>query len=393
MRSITLGLLAVVCLVQSPAEGEDKTQVKTARTPWPRHTVDDRFQGADGVRLGDFDGDGHLDVVTGWEESGVVRFYLNPGPDLAKQPWPAVTVAAAASPEDAVPVDVDGDGNLDIVSCHEGKRRQVLVHFSNVNDPANPDDWLSQDSWTTESFPSLDGVMWMYALPFEDIDGRRAIIVGGKSKQASLSLLLSPTKKNSRDLGRWEVIRIRDVAWTMSLHAIDMDHDGDQDLVFTDRKGSKSMAGWLEQPEDPRQTWREHPIAGQGREVMFLSATRDRWLIPTRRTDSLDCRREGNRWIVSTIKHPPQIEFGKAIGVLPSGRLLLSSNTKASRYPDRPGLWLRDLDGQWSVVDPTRGVKFDRFEMIDLDADGDLDAMTCEERQNFGVVWYENPGL
>ncbi|MCH5376211.1 MAG: hypothetical protein JJ992_19750, partial [Planctomycetes bacterium] len=37
------------------------------------------------------------------------------------------------------------------------------------------------------------------------------------------------------------------------------------------------------------------------------------------------------------------------------------------------------------------GVKFDRLELLDLDADGDLDVLTCEERDNLGVVWYENP--
>ena len=37
------------------------------------------------------------------------------------------------------------------------------------------------------------------------------------------------------------------------------------------------------------------------------------------------------------------------------------------------------------------GVKFDRIETIDLDGDGDLDVLTCEERDNLGVIWYENP--
>jgi hypothetical protein len=37
------------------------------------------------------------------------------------------------------------------------------------------------------------------------------------------------------------------------------------------------------------------------------------------------------------------------------------------------------------------GIKFDRIELLDLDADGDLDVITCEERDNLGVIWYENP--
>ena len=37
------------------------------------------------------------------------------------------------------------------------------------------------------------------------------------------------------------------------------------------------------------------------------------------------------------------------------------------------------------------GVKFDLLELIDLDHDGDLDVLTCEEREKLGVIWYENP--
>ena len=38
-----------------------------------------------------------------------------------------------------------------------------------------------------------------------------------------------------------------------------------------------------------------------------------------------------------------------------------------------------------------KGLKFDRVELIDLDADGDLDVLTTEERSLWGVVWFENP--
>ena len=29
--------------------------------------------------------------------------------------------------------------------------------------------------------------------------------------------------------------------------------------------------------------------------------------------------------------------------------------------------------------------------LADLDGDGDLDVLTCEEVGNLGVIWYENP--
>jgi hypothetical protein len=52
-----------------------------------------------------------------------------------------------------------------------------------------------------------------------------------------------------------------------------------------------------------------------------------------------------------------------------------------------------DAGGTWQdhEISGPRGIKFDRLELIDLDSDGDLDVLTCEERHNLGVFWYENP--
>ncbi|MBN2310560.1 MAG: hypothetical protein JXR94_16420, partial [Candidatus Hydrogenedentes bacterium] len=51
---------------------------------------------------------------------------------------------------------------------------------------------------------------------------------------------------------------------------------------------------------------------------------------------------------------------------------------------------------EWAVYDLSgpQGIKFDLVQLIDLDRDGDLDVLTCEERdagRGLGVIWYENP--
>src|SRR5262245_18479202 len=122
-------------------------------TPWARHTIDDSSKGSDGVRLADVNGDGLLDIATGWEEGGIVRAYLHPGPDKVRKPWPAVTVGKVRSPEDAVFADLDGDGAVDVVSCCEGSTMTVFVHWA----PKDKAKYLEEKEWKTEPFPALKG--------------------------------------------------------------------------------------------------------------------------------------------------------------------------------------------------------------------------------------------
>ena len=84
--------------------------LSTAAAPWKMHIIDNTSRGADGVRLADVNGDGRPDIVTGWEEGGVIRVYHHPGKAKVKQPWPRVQVGKVKSPEDAVFADLDGDG-------------------------------------------------------------------------------------------------------------------------------------------------------------------------------------------------------------------------------------------------------------------------------------------
>ncbi len=367
-------------------------------SPWKRHTIDASLRGADGVRLGDFNRDGLPDVATGWEESGRVRIYLHPGVKQSTSPWPAVTVGVAASPEDAIPIDLDGDGHTDVLSCHEGKRREVLVHWNHAVESSN-DQLLDPGNWETRAIDQLSGQLWMYAVE-TTVAGRRAVVLGSKGRDATITLLWLPDAEadaeaaSRRDTGRWETMRLRRAGWIMSLETHDMDGDGDLDIVFSDRKGDRTGAAWLEQPDgEAGGIWNEHPIAGQGREVMFLSAAPQRCLVGTRNAVTLDCVRSGDTWNVTRIANPEGVPLGKAVEPWPAGGFLLTSNTLSAKPPGAAGLWLRDDAGKWTVIDPLTRVKFDRMELLDLDGDGDLDVMTCEERRNLGVIWYENPAV
>jgi FG-GAP-like repeat len=378
--------------------------------PWTHHSIDDSARGADGVRLADANGDGLLDIATGWEEAGIIRLYVNPGPKNAAQRWPAVTVGRAKSPEDAVLVDLDGDGALDIVSCCEGNTKSVFIHWS----PRDKSRLLEESTWTTEPFPALaHQQLAMYCLPLQ-IDGSGGVdlVIGSKGPGAKIGWLQSPA--NPRDLAAWKYHPLCDAGWIMSLVAADIDADGDQDILASDRKGKAAGCLWLENPgpgTKQLEPWPRHAIGSAGHEVMFLHHVdfdadgQSDILVPTFDKRLFWHRRAGSApaaWETKELPFPAAVGKGKAIRAADidlDGRLDLILSTE--NFEGTSGLvWMShagdSLSANWLVHELSgpagpKGMKLDDIQIIDLDADGDLDVLTTEERTGWGVVWFENP--
>jgi hypothetical protein len=201
----------------------------------------------------------------------------------------------------------------------------------------------------------------------------------------------------------------------MSIVPLDMDGDGDLDVLLSDRKGKHSGVKWLENPgaeavlQDA--VWKEHEVGGAGQEAMFLTvadldhdslldvvcAVRPDKILTFRRLDA-----NGEKWTTHSIAMPPRDQAGGSKGIAAAdvngdARLdLLVTCEGAERA--KSGAWW--IDAACFADDPKpvyhdiggpEGVKFDLIQTLDLDNDGDLDLATCEERDNLGVIWYENP--
>jgi len=372
----------------------------TAEEPWTRHVIDDSSSGADGVRLLDANGDGRLDVTTGWEEGGRVRAYLHPGPERATEPWPAVTVGEVASPEDAVFVDLDQDGAVDVISSTEGANQTLYVHWA----PSDAADYLRASAWHSQAFPASRGLTrWMFALP-ADIDGRNGLdfFAGSKDPDGVIGFWQAP--QDARRVEAWRWHPLYEAGWVMSLTAHDMDGDGDADLLATDRKGERSGVLWLENPgprKADRGAWRKHRIGTVGEEqVMFLTVGdldqdgREDVATIISRGPIVIYYGRGKGWEREEIGLPDRAGTGKAVAIvdvdLDGVRDLAFTCEQAVDGKDG-AMWLAGPDWTPYALSGPEGVKFDRMEWIDLDEDGDLDMMTCEERDELGVIWFENP--
>lgn len=356
------------------------------------------------MRLADVNGDRLPDIVTGWEEEGEIRIYLNPGPEKAKRPWPTATIAKVKSPEDAVFVDLDGDGSLDVVSSTEGKNRTVYVHWA----PKEKGKYLDASAWTTAAIPVTKGLeQWMYALPF-DVDGQHGIdlIVGSKNK-GSVSWLESPA--DPRDLAAWKLHKIVDADWIMSLVSRDIDGNGVPDVLISDRGGPHQGVYWLEHLG--KGSFKPHAIGGGKTSCKFLDAGDFRGR-GAKSTDIVVAAPEGvlgffgepsGSWTPFTI--PGQFSKAVAVGDIDlDGRLdLVYTNGQGKKTPAFHGAGWIKFAGEFGTGKPTihnlsgpEGIKYDRIELLDLDGDGDLDVLTCEEEvgvrhEGLGVIWYENP--
>lgn len=379
------------------AEPVATTVVAAPGTPWPRHTIDNSSRGADGVKLGDINHDGLPDIVTGWEEGGVVRVYENPGAAKVRQPWPRTNVGEATNVEEAIFTDLNGDGQLEVVSATEGKTRTVFWHRQ------------VEGKWQKDFFRTVwDTQMWMQAATL-DLDGQHGpdLLLGSKGERASVCWLQSPPQVD--DLRDWTSHQLRDAGWIMSLIPQDMDADGDMDVVLSDRKGTRTGMFWLENPgaaaNRKEAEWKEHAIGGLGKQVMFA--------------DVGDVNGDGRADVVTAVKPVEiviclrQADGGWKELALPilAGNL---GDAKAAKIADVNGDALPDLvftcenakgplegivwleqqrGGPWKqhTLGGPEGLKFDLMQALDLDADGDLDIITCEERDQLGVIWYENP--
>ncbi len=395
MLRLLFTIIAITCLSLTPWSDPTKE--------WQRHAIDDSSTGADGTRLADVNNDGLPDITTGWEEGGKIRVYLHPGTNKVKAPWPTVTVGQVKSPEDAVFADLDGDGSMDVVSSCEGNERSVFVHWA----PKEKEDYLNPEAWETEAFPTLEKKQqWMFCLPMQ-IDEQHGIdlVLSAKGENAQIGWLQSP--ENPRDLSAWKWHPMYEAGWIMSLRAVDMDQDGDLDVLTTDRKGNQRGCHWLENPgleKKQTQPWPLHRIGGDDQEVMFLDINQkgDQLLIAIQGHELLWLQRHpffNDIWNTTMIPLPKTTGTGKGVKLIDvdcDGHKDIVFSCEHAK--DKIGVgWIKpDMTkpaSEWPLysISGIEGTKYDLLKAIDLDQDGDLDLLTCEEREDLGVIWYENP--
>lgn len=84
---------------------------------WTPHTIENTFTGQTTIDVGDIDGDGDPDIVIGAQGTGVIAWQENDGSPGGLGDWTSTQIASAKSFLMVRLVDLDADGDLDVISA------------------------------------------------------------------------------------------------------------------------------------------------------------------------------------------------------------------------------------------------------------------------------------
>ena len=314
-----------------------------ANPSWTAADIATSADGARSVYVADMDGDGDLDIVSASRWDNTIAWYENDG--AANPSWTAADIATSAADARSVYVaDMDGDGDLDIVSASYND--DTIAWYEN-DGAANPS-WTAADIST-----SADGAASVYVA---DMDGDGDLdIVSASIEDDTIAWYENDGAANPS----WTAANIATTAdAAYSVYVADMDGDGDLDIVSA--SSSDDTIAWYENDGAANPSWTAADISTSADSAASVYVA--------------DMDGDGDLDIISASYNDDTIAWYEQTET----RTWVTSFTIAN-----PSWTAADIatsaDGAYSVV------------VADMDGDGDLDIVSASGVDDT-IAWYENDG-
>lgn len=335
LRSVLLSILAMYVAAHDIAV---QAEVERVDDPWEKHEV---YQGGGSLTAvgADFTGDSKTDIVASC--GGAIRLFVAPN-------WDEVVISGQQrrnwSCIHSEVMDVDGDGDPDFIGAIA---QQGVFWLERPEDPEH-------DVWTYHNIDNeIHGIHCTLKADI-DLDGKLELLVNNFAEDGaapySLTWLKIPSKP--REAESWDRYVLADGDAPGGNHYFgfgDVDLDGRPD-VCVGAKGQPFEDGnwyaWWKNPKDPKTSWQKQFISKNE-----IGAT--------------------NIW-------PADINADGVVDFL------------ASRGHGNGVVWFEGPNWTSHEIDPSLAGPH-CLQVLDIDGDGDIDAVTCA-KEDMLAVWYENDG-
>jgi len=224
---------------------------------------------AEDVAIGDLDGDGDLDVIVACELAHLI-YFENPGGAAARTgDWRRLIPSVTRDRGSFIRVflaDLNGDGRLEVASPNKGAQAPTvdqdptpISFFEIVGDPLD-------DTWVEHV---LTEITWPINSHTVDLDGDGDIdIVGGSVAEQRIVWFENQSRGGEFRFATHDVaLEPADPAASpipvhgFHMEFVDLSGDGRLDIVtFNPARIVGPELVWLEQPETPTLPWRQHRI-------------------------------------------------------------------------------------------------------------------------------------
>ncbi|MCF6264673.1 MAG: VCBS repeat-containing protein [Xanthomonadales bacterium] len=294
------------------------------------------------IFVADIDGDGDLDVVAATRGDDRIAWYENlyneSGGNFSNF-GPAQTISTALDYVDSVyAADIDGDGDLDVLSSSNGNQRHKVAWYENTNG-------LGSFGGQQNLIPSNRRGAFSVKAGDLDGDGDLDIIYG------TIDQVMWLRNTNGEGAFSSRITLAADIFGSKDIHLADIDNDGNLDVLFSS-------------------TW----ISGDRISVTWYKNTGNGDFIAQTPIDNTDIR---GAWSV----YPADLDKDGDLDVV------------AASFSDDTVVWYENIDGQ-STFGSMQIISENTLEArsvyaADIDGDGDNDVLSASSGDN-KIAWYKN---